>query len=189
MNKGKKTYYINMKKNHKNDTNENNKVPQDVNSNNLSNNYDDSDVKIYNKVKRHDERNTNYEKEQNTFDINTYESDEDTDVRDIKGEIYVYSSLGSKEGTRIKGMLVNLYIINGVYPKLVDTKETDCNGMVLFDNVPEGNYRVIEMADKRYFEKPVYKTWNEVNINKYNISAQIYVINKIKNKKQFKSCN
>ena len=188
MNKGKKTYYINMKKNHHNYTNENNKVPQDVNSNDLIDN-DDSDVKIYNKVKRRDEKMINYKKEENTSDINTYELDEKIDRIKIKGKIYVYSSLGSKEGTRIKGMLVNLYMINGVYPKLVDSKETDCNGMVLFDNVPEGNYRVIEMADKRYFEKPVYKTWNEVNINKYNISSTIYVINKIKNKKQFKSCN
>ena len=74
--------------------------------------------------------------------------------KEVKGVITVISALHSKEGTKIKGVKVNLYKLNGVCPKLVDSNVTDCDGKVVFCNVPEGAYRVIELIDKRYFEKP-----------------------------------
>lgn len=131
----------------------------------------------------------NYQEEWNEYNKNTYKSDRKEQSDNIKGKIVVYSSLGSKDGTRIKGVKINLYLLNGISPQLVESKHTDCNGMVIFDNVPRGNYRVIELIDKRYFAKPSYLTWNEVNIDDYNNSSTIYVVNKIKNKKGYKFRN
>ena len=102
--------------------------------------------------------------------------------KQVKGEIAVYSTLASTDGTRIKGVKVNLYKLNGICPELVESYETDCDGKVVFDNLIEGSYRVIELIDKRYFEKPSYISWNEVTIDKYNTKSVIYAINKIRNK-------
>ena len=101
----------------------------------------------------------------------------------VKGEIIVYSTLTIKEGTRIKGVKVNLYKLNGVCPELVDSQETNCDGKVIFTCVPEGSYRVIQLIDKRYFDKPSYINWNEVTIDECNTRSIIFAVNKIKNQR------
>lgn len=104
--------------------------------------------------------------------------------REVKGSITVYSTLCSKEGTRIKGLKINLYRLNGICPKLVDSKVTDCDGKIMFCDVPEGAYRVIQLIDKNYFEKPQYINWNEVTIDECTTETTIYAINRIINKRQ-----
>lgn len=97
-----------------------------------------------------------------------------------KGIIDVYSKLGSKEGIELRGARINIYLLNGVTPKLYDSKFTDANGKVSFDNLPNGCYRVIAIVDRRYFEKPIYYNWNEVIIDRNNKHSSIVVVNKIK---------
>lgn len=99
----------------------------------------------------------------------------------VEGEIIVYSTIKRKEGTRIKGIKINLYKINGFSPKLIQSFETDIEGKAIFSGISEGSYRVIEFIDKRYFNKPNYVAWNEVTINSDNKKHVIYVINSIKN--------
>ena len=97
-----------------------------------------------------------------------------------KGIIDVYSKLGSKEGIELRGARINIYLLNGVTPKLYDSKFTDPNGKVSFDNLPNGCYRIIAIVDRRYFEKPIYYNWNEVIIDRTNKHSSIVVVNKIK---------
>lgn len=105
--------------------------------------------------------------------------DEEEIIED-KGEITVFSTIKSKDGTKIRGVKVNLYEINGITPKLVQSLETDCDGKVVFSNIPNGNYRIIQLIDKRYFDKPTYIGWNEVKIDYENTKETIYAINYIK---------
>lgn len=98
----------------------------------------------------------------------------------VKGKVTVFSTLSSRDGNKIKGIKVNLYKLNGVSPELVESKLTDYGGKVVFDNIPEGSYRVIQLIDKRYFEKPLYENWNEVTINSLNSETEIFAINNIK---------
>lgn len=100
---------------------------------------------------------------------------------ECEGKITVYSILSLSKSTTLKGVTVNLYRINGVKPELVQSRETDKDGMAVFQNVKEGNYRIIQLIDKRYFEKPVYLTWNEVNITSDNKEYVLYVLNSLKN--------
>lgn len=96
------------------------------------------------------------------------------------GEINILCKLGSKDGVEIKGARVNLYLLNGVSPKLCDSKFTDGSGRITFNNLQNGCYRVISIVDRRYFEKPIYYNWNEVTIDKKNNKANIVIVNKLK---------
>lgn len=98
-----------------------------------------------------------------------------------KGKITVYTLMDNLNGEKLKGIKVNLYIINGVSPFLVMSKFSDKNGKVEFLNIKDGNYRVIEIIDKKIYEKPNYIRWNEINISNYCKEETIYVINKKKN--------
>lgn len=100
--------------------------------------------------------------------------------KEPKGEITVYSLLQCGESTAIKGIKINLYKLNGICPILVQSEYTDENGKVVFCELEEGSYRVIEMIDKKYFEKPSYIKWNEVTIDECNKSDIICIINKIR---------
>lgn len=97
-----------------------------------------------------------------------------------KGKITVYSILSCEHSQTLKGVKINLYEINGVTPKLVASKNTDSDGKVVFSGIENGCYRVIEIIDKSYFEKPTYLTWNEFNINAENTSGILYVLNYLK---------
>ncbi len=98
----------------------------------------------------------------------------------IKGKITVSVRLEDRNGKAISEVKINLYALNGLSPKLVRSKSTDVNGVVVFDNLLEGSYRVIEIVNRKYFEKPTYIQWNEVTINKDLREKSIIVINKIK---------
>ena len=98
----------------------------------------------------------------------------------IRGKITVSVRLDDRNGKPISEVKINLYALNGLSPKLVRSKSTDVNGVVVFDNLPEGSYRVIEIVNRKYFEKPTYIQWNEVTINKDLREKSIIVINKIK---------
>jgi len=96
----------------------------------------------------------------------------------VNGKIIVYSTLLSKEGTRIEGVKINLYKLCGLYPKLVDSKYTDEEGKVIFCKLEDGSYRVIELIDREQFEKPIYLNWNERSIDEFNKIGIVYAINK-----------
>ena len=119
-------------------------------------------------------QNENYKLKQ----TNLYSSNDDVEVN--YGEISVKSILDCGEQEYIQGVKINLYKINGLSPVLIDSKVTDARGMVIFSGVVEGCYRVIEIIDKRYFEKPKYVKWNEITIDNINKTQNVIVINKIK---------
>lgn len=98
----------------------------------------------------------------------------------VLGKITVISRLANKNRTLISSAKINLYILNGVSPKLVGTKYTDNLGKVIFENLKQGSYRIIAIVDKKYFEKPTYSPWNEVTIDRTTTEALIEVDNKIK---------
>lgn len=85
-----------------------------------------------------------------------------------------------KKHEYLKGVKINLYKINGLSPVLVKSKVTDEEGKVIFSGVEEGCYRIIEIIDKRYFEKPKYINWNEIIIDNTNKKQKIVVVNKFK---------
>lgn len=96
------------------------------------------------------------------------------------GEIAVTSILDCGEQEYLQGVKINLYKINGLSPVLIDSKTTDARGKVIFSKVLEGCYRIIEIVDKRYFEKPKYIKWNEITIDYSNKNQAVMVVNKIK---------
>lgn len=96
------------------------------------------------------------------------------------GEINILCKLGGKDGVELKGARVNLYLLNGISPKLCDSKFTDGSGRITFSNLQNGCYRIISIVDRRYFEKPSYYNWNEVTIDKNNTRANIVIVNKLK---------
>ena len=110
-----------------------------------------------------------------------FEYEESTkDDNEILGKITVVSRLANKNGTLISSAKINLYVLNGVSPKLIETNYTDNLGKVTFENLKKGSYRVIAIVDRKYFEKPTYSPWNEVTIDKNTTEASIEVINKIR---------
>lgn len=98
----------------------------------------------------------------------------------IGGKITVVVRLGDKKGKAISEAKINLYALNGLSPKLVSSKLTNRSGVVVFDSLPEGSYRVIEIVNRKYFEKPTYIQWNEVTISKDLQEGSIIIVNKIK---------
>jgi len=96
------------------------------------------------------------------------------------GEIIVTSVLDFEKHEYLKGVKINLYKINGLAPILIKSKTTDKDGNVIFSELEEGCYRIIEIIDKRYFEKPKYIDWNEIIIDSINKNKKIIVVNKIK---------
>jgi 5-hydroxyisourate hydrolase-like protein (transthyretin family) len=96
------------------------------------------------------------------------------------GEIVVTSVLDCGENECLQGVKINLYKINGLAPVLSTSKITDEEGKVVFSEVEEGCYRIIEIVDKRYFEKPKYISWNEIIIDSVNKNQKIKIVNRIK---------
>lgn len=126
----------------------------------------------------------NEEKTYSTDIINDYEDDYKNNYEETckakKGKIKVIVKLGDKNGVEIKGAKINLYELNGVCPKLYESKLTKCQGEAIFENLEDGCYRVISLVDRRFFEKPSYVNWNEVTIDSNIKEATIYVVNKVK---------
>lgn len=96
------------------------------------------------------------------------------------GKIVVKALLDCGKEEVLEGVKVNLYKINGLSPILVKSNITDSDGKTIFSDVEEGNYRVIEVIDKKYFEKPKYINWNEITIDNINKTDSIIVINRLK---------
>lgn len=108
------------------------------------------------------------------------ERKESVDIKKIKGKIIVYAKVDDVKGDCISDAKINLYILNGLSPKLISSKFTDKNGIVIFDNLEEGSYRIIEIVNRKYFERPTYVQWNEVTINKNLYEEKVIIINKIR---------
>lgn len=100
--------------------------------------------------------------------------------KNIKGKIIVYTRLGDPKGPLISSAKINLYMLNGISPKLICSKLTDSEGKVIFDNLEAASYRVISIVDRKYFEKPTYINWNEVTIDSNLNEEIITVVNRIK---------
>lgn len=98
----------------------------------------------------------------------------------ISGKIVVKTLLDCGKQEVLEGVKVNLYKINGLSPILVESNVTDSEGKTVFSNIEEGNYRVIEVVNKKYFEKPKYINWNEITIDDLNTTNSIIVINRLK---------
>jgi 5-hydroxyisourate hydrolase-like protein (transthyretin family) len=96
------------------------------------------------------------------------------------GQIIVTSVLEFEESEYLQGVKINLYKINGLSPVLIKSKMTNEEGNVVFSELEEGCYRIIEIIDKRYFEKPKYINWNEIMIDNINKNQKVVVVNKIK---------
>lgn len=96
------------------------------------------------------------------------------------GKIHVKAILDCGHNEYLEGVKINLYRINGLNPSLVASKITDKRGNVNFSDLPNGSYRVIEIIDKKYFEKPKYNKWNEINIGPETKESSLIIINKIK---------
>lgn len=115
---------------------------------------------------------------------NKIEVDKDiTKVEEKKlntGEIVITSILEFGEQEKLQGVKVNLYKINGLSPILIKSEITDENGEVIFAGIEDGCYRIIEIIDKRYFEKPKYINWNEIIIDSYNKKQKVVIINRVK---------
>ena len=108
------------------------------------------------------------------------------------GEIVVTSVLECGGNECLQGIKINLYKINGLSPVLVMSKITDKEGKVVFSEVEEGCYRIIEIIDKRHFEKPKYINWNEIIIDSVNKNQKLIIVNKIKRfvpQNKHKNCN
>ena len=110
--------------------------------------------------------------------VNVELSAEDNIVND--GEIVVTSIWECGDNECLQGVKINLYKINGLSPVLITSKITDEDGKVVFSEVKEGCYRIIEIVDKRYFEKPKYINWNEIIIDSVNKNQKLIIVNKIK---------
>lgn len=105
---------------------------------------------------------------------------EDETYKKSLGKIVVYDKLGHINGTELEGAQINLYKLTGVNPMPISKKMTDSCGKAVFDGLEDGNYRVIAIVDKRYFERPEYFRWNEITIDCTNKDDTVIVVNKIR---------
>lgn len=97
-----------------------------------------------------------------------------------RGSIVVFSKFRSASGEPLSGVTVKLFRLTGGCPQLISTKVTDCNGRVIFDNLPNGFFRVVQEIDNRFFQRPTYIPWNEVEINNVVRTATIIVVNRLR---------
>ena len=146
----------------------------------LSDVIEEDNTKTFNEEKILEERYRGYSGIYSEIENSLEEKYGKREAPEAKGEITVLSKLGTKEGVELKGARINLYILNGVSPRLFDSKFTDSRGVAEFKNLPNGSFRVISIVDRRFFEKPVYYNWNEVTIDKSNKRTDICVVNRIK---------
>lgn len=102
------------------------------------------------------------------------------DIVSNRGRIIVTSILDCGEHEYLEGIKINLYKINGLSPILIKSMITDKNGQVIFSEVENGCYRIIEIIDKKYFEKPKYINWNEIIIDNTNKNQNVIIVNKVK---------
>jgi 5-hydroxyisourate hydrolase-like protein (transthyretin family) len=102
------------------------------------------------------------------------------DIISNGGKIIVTAIYDCEEHEYLEGVKINLYKINGLSPVLIKSMNTDDKGQVVFSEIENGCYRIIEIIDKKYFEKPKYINWNEIIIDNTNKNQNIIIVNKIK---------
>lgn len=110
----------------------------------------------------------------------SYDSNNEKKEAFKNGRIVVKSIIDCGKQESLKGVKINLYKINGLSPILVKSEITDKDGKVIFSNIEDGSYRIIELIDKEYFEKPKYINWNEITIDCDNKKEKILIVNKLK---------
>lgn len=140
-----------------------------------------------NQVYKEENKYEDTDKEQNQEDLNIEQNKIKIEYEDEKenfknGTIIVKSIIDYGKQELLKGVKINLYKINGLSPILVKSKITNEHGEVIFSNIEEGSYRIIELINKEFFEKPKYINWNEITINCDNKKEKVLIINKLKNK-------
>lgn len=96
------------------------------------------------------------------------------------GKIVITAVLDCEKHEYLQGVKINLYKINGLSPVLIKSENTNEKGKVIFSEIEDGCYRIIEIVDKRYFEKPKYINWNEIIIDNVNKNQEVIIVNKIK---------
>ncbi|NFT44440.1 hypothetical protein FDF07_17730 [Clostridium botulinum] len=145
-------------------------------NNNIENEVNNLSSSCENYIKDLKENHTLNESESNEF--NYYS----TSCEKVRGEISVLSVINCGGNNKLlEGAKINLYKLNGICPVFIESCLTNKQGRAIFNNLPEGCYRVIAIVNKNYFEKPKYVNWNEVNINRENTNAKILVVNNLKN--------
>ena len=112
------------------------------------------------------------------------EQENDDKTKKNDGKIEVVSTLGNINGKRIIGLEVKLYKVSDVCTMEIEEKVIDCNGIAKFCDLENGTYRVVQLIDSKYFNKPKYINWNEVLINDNDKSVKIYVVNTIRSCKK-----
>lgn len=147
-----------------------------VNSSNIEVSAENNKVKYY----ECNDKNCTFEIPEDNKEVKNQESVNLEGNTFGNGEIIVTSILDCGEHEYLQGVKINLYKINGLSPILIKSKVTDEEGKVVFSNVEDGCYRIIELVDKKYFEKPKYINWNEIIIDSTNKSQKVIVVNKIK---------
>lgn len=123
------------------------------------------------------------EKEENSSSKNSerkYAKHETKREPFTNGIIVVKSIIDCGTQEILKGVKINLYRINGLSPILIKSKITNENGEVVFSNIEEGSYRIIELINKEYFEKPRYINWNEITIDRNNKKEKVLIVNKLR---------
>lgn len=101
-----------------------------------------------------------------------------------KGKIVVTCKLNTASGEPIGGVTIKLFKINGCSPVLVGCKLTNSCGKCEFNNLENGNYRVVQVIDLCVFEKPQYVPCNEVNITPTDKCGQVLIINRIRRRER-----
>lgn len=117
------------------------------------------DEKNTNKSYDIEEKDLNESSEEEEKNINKSFKEEEKNIvekKEICGQIIVKSILDCTKHEYLQGVKINLYRINGLSPILIESRMTNEEGTVIFPKVEEGCYRIIEIVDKRYFEKPKY---------------------------------
>jgi len=156
---------------------------KEINSSNVTRSTEENKIKYY----ECNDKNC-------TFEILNYNNEDaldqeyrlDTESPKIEDKVYsdaeiiVTSVLDCGEHEYLQCVKINLYKINGLSPILIKSEITDEVGKVIFSEVEEGCYRIIEIVDKRYFEKPKYINWNEIIIDSVNKNQKVVIVNRIK---------
>lgn len=101
------------------------------------------------------------------------------------GTIEVQSLLGCSDGDPISGMAIQLYKVDcNTGFELIDCKETDRCGKVVFKCLEDGLYAIKQPVDRCYFENPEYYPCYEVCISPRNKFARVIIINKFRKREE-----
>ncbi|GIM27464.1 hypothetical protein CPJCM30710_01300 [Clostridium polyendosporum] len=97
-----------------------------------------------------------------------------------RGRIAVTSVLGCSEREPISGVTIVLFRVVGCSLEFVDAEVTNANGRVVFNNLRDGIYKVVQLIRRCIFEEPIFLPTDQVTIDEDNREFDIIIINKIK---------